>query len=102
LDTTATEATPRHASGRWPCWRQFASGFSPAPNKIVGSRRVANTAAKKSEAKAKGREIAIRRKVAHLIHNKDGTIGQHNSFGSDRAAARGSLRFAAGPPPCDG
>jgi hypothetical protein len=52
-------------------------------NKIEGSSRVANTAAKKAEAQAKGREMAIKRKVEHLIHNKDGTIGRRNSYGSD-------------------
>jgi hypothetical protein len=52
-------------------------------NKIEGSRRVANTAVKKTESQAKGREMAINRKVEHLIHNKDGTIGQRNSYGHD-------------------
>jgi hypothetical protein len=51
--------------------------------KIEGGRRVANTAAKKAEARAKGREMAIRRKVEHLIHNTDGTIGRRNSYGCD-------------------
>jgi hypothetical protein len=26
--------------------------------------------------------MAIKRKVEHLIHNKDGTIGRRNSYGS--------------------
>jgi Uncharacterized protein conserved in bacteria (DUF2188) len=52
-------------------------------NKIEGSRRVANTAVRKTEAQAKGREMAIRRKVEHLIHNKGGTIGQRNSYGTE-------------------
>jgi Uncharacterized protein conserved in bacteria (DUF2188) len=58
-------------------------------NKIEGSSRVANTALKKAEAQAKGREMAIRRRVAHLIHNKDGTIGQRNSHGSDPRRRKG-------------
>ena len=58
-------------------------------NKIEGSSRVANTALKKAEAQAKGREMAIRRKVEHLIHNKDGTIGRRNSYGSDPRRRKG-------------
>jgi Uncharacterized protein conserved in bacteria (DUF2188) len=58
-------------------------------NKIEGSRRVANTAASKAEARAKGREMTIRRKVEHLIHNKDGTIGQRNSYGADPRRRKG-------------
>jgi hypothetical protein len=58
-------------------------------NKIEGSSRVANTAPKKAEAQAKGREMAIKRKVEDLIHNKDGTIGQRNSYGSDPRRRKG-------------
>jgi uncharacterized protein DUF2188 len=58
-------------------------------NKIEGSSRVANTAAKKAEAQAKGREMAIKRKVEHLIHNKDGAIGKRNSYGSDPRRRKG-------------
>jgi hypothetical protein len=58
-------------------------------NKIEGSSRVANKAAKKADAQAKGREMAIKRKVEHLIHNKDGTIGRRNSYGSDPRRRKG-------------
>jgi uncharacterized protein DUF2188 len=58
-------------------------------NKIEGSSRVANTAAKKAEAQAKGREMAIKRKVEHLIHNKDGAIGKRNTYGSDPRRRKG-------------
>jgi hypothetical protein len=58
-------------------------------NKIEGSSRVANTAAKKAEAQAKGREMAIKRKVEHLVHNRDGTIGRRNSYGSDARRRKG-------------
>jgi uncharacterized protein (DUF2235 family) len=58
-------------------------------NKIEGSRRVANTAVKKAEAQAKGRQMAIKRKVEHLVHNKDGSIGKRDSFGSDRRRRKG-------------
>jgi Uncharacterized protein conserved in bacteria (DUF2188) len=64
-------------------------------NKIEGSRRVANTAAKKAEAQAKGRQMALRRKVEHLIHNKGGAIGQRNSYGRDPRKRKGELRVAA-------
>jgi hypothetical protein len=58
-------------------------------NKIEGSSRVGNTAAKKADAQAKGREMAIKRKVEHLIHNRDGTIGRRNSYGSDPRRRKG-------------
>jgi len=58
-------------------------------NKIEGSSRVANTALTKAEAQAKGREMAIKRKAEHLIHNKDGTIGQRNSYGPDPRRRKG-------------
>jgi hypothetical protein len=58
-------------------------------NKIEGSSRVANTALKKAEAQAKGREMAIKRKVEHLIHNRDGTIGRRNTYGPDARRRKG-------------
>jgi hypothetical protein len=33
--------------------------------------------------------MAITRTVEHLIHNKDGTIGQRNSYGADPRRRRG-------------
>jgi Uncharacterized protein conserved in bacteria (DUF2188) len=33
--------------------------------------------------------MAIKRKVEHRIHNKDGTIGQRNSYGSDPRRRKG-------------
>jgi hypothetical protein len=56
---------------------------------IECSRRVANTAAKQAEAQDKGREMAIRCRAEHLIHNKDGTIGQRNSYGADSRRRKG-------------
>jgi hypothetical protein len=58
-------------------------------NKVEGSSRVANTSRTKTEAQKQGREMAIKRKVEHLIHNKDGTIGQRNSYGSDPRRRKG-------------
>jgi hypothetical protein len=70
------------------------------PTRIEGSRRVANTAASKAEARAKGREMTIRRKVEHLIHNKDGTISA-TATGPIRADASGSWEPHAGEPERD-
>jgi uncharacterized protein (DUF2235 family) len=58
-------------------------------NKIEGSRRVANTALKKAEAQAKGREMAIKRRVEHLVHNKDGSVGKRDSYGRDSRRRKG-------------
>jgi Uncharacterized protein conserved in bacteria (DUF2188) len=70
-------------------------------NNVEGSRRVANTAVKKAEAQAKGREMAIKRKVEHFVHNKDGTIGQRNSYGADSRRRKGSWEPHAGEPERD-
>jgi hypothetical protein len=52
-------------------------------NKLEGSSRFLNRAATKREAQAAGRERARRDKVEHIIQNKDGQIGQRNSYGHD-------------------
>jgi len=52
-------------------------------NKVEGSARVANKHATRAEAQRKGREMAIRRKVEHLFHKRNGTIGGRNSYGND-------------------
>ncbi len=54
-----------------------------------GNERASNTAATKAEAQAVGREMATVREVEHVIKNKDGTIGQKNSFGNDPRQSRG-------------
>lgn len=59
-----------HQNGQW-------------KNKVEGSRRAANTAATKAEATAKGKQMAQKRHVEHIIRNKDGQIGQRNSYGND-------------------
>ena len=48
-------------------------------NGMEGSSRVASPARTKAEAQKQGREVAVKRKVEHLGHDKDGTIGQRNS-----------------------
>ena len=52
-------------------------------NKAEGNMRVSSTHRTKSAAQKRGRELAILRKVEHLIHNRDGTIGERNSYGND-------------------
>jgi Uncharacterized protein conserved in bacteria (DUF2188) len=58
-------------------------------NKLEGSSRYLNRAATKREAQEAGRERARKDKVEHVIQNKDGQIGQRNSYGSDAVRARG-------------
>lgn len=58
-------------------------------NKVEGNSRVSNTAATKAEAQAKGRDMARARQSEHLVHKKDGTIGQRNSYGNDPKSSKG-------------
>lgn len=52
-------------------------------NEREGSKRVSNTAPTKKDAQATGREMAKKDGVEHLVHKKDGTIGERNSYGND-------------------
>ncbi len=52
-------------------------------NRRAGSDRVSKTFATKTEAQAAGRGTARREGVEHLIHRRDGTIGERNSYGND-------------------
>ena len=65
-----------HRDGRW---------F----NEVEGGSRASNSADTKAEAQAKGRDMARRRKVEHLIHDKDGRIVTRNSYGSDPRRSKG-------------
>jgi hypothetical protein len=56
---------------------------------VQGSRRVANSAKMKTEAQAKGREMAMKRKVEPIIKNKDGSTGARNSYGNDPHPPKG-------------
>jgi hypothetical protein len=58
-------------------------------NRREGATRVSNTAPTKAEAQAKGREMARDAKTEHLIHNKNGEIGERNSYGSDPYPPKG-------------
>jgi len=58
-------------------------------NRREGSTRVTKKFATKAEAQAAGRETARRDKTEHLIHKRDGTVGQRNSYGNDPRGSRG-------------
>lgn len=49
-------------------------------NRREGASRVSQTFDTKREAQQTGRETARREHVEHLIHNKDGQIGERNSL----------------------
>lgn len=53
-------------------------------NKAEGNQRASSTGATKAEAEADGRRMAIDRGVEHFIHNKDGQIGERNTYPRSR------------------
>lgn len=53
-------------------------------NRVEGGERVSNTAPIKTEAQSTGRDMARDRGVEHLIHNRDGTIGERNTYPRSR------------------
>lgn len=53
-------------------------------NKAEGNSRASSSSSTKAEAQAKGREMAIERGVEHVIHNKDGKIGERNTYPRSR------------------
>jgi uncharacterized protein DUF2188 len=65
-----------HRDGRW-------------YNEVEGGQRASNSAETKAEAEKVGRDMARDRGVEHLIHNKDGKIGERNSYGNDPFPPRG-------------
>ncbi len=58
-------------------------------NKRAGSDKVSKVYGTKAEAQAAGRKTAMREKVEHFIHKKDGTIGERNSYGGDPRRRKG-------------
>jgi hypothetical protein len=58
-------------------------------NRREGASRVSQTFDTKREAQQTGRETARREHVEHLIHNKDGQIGERNSYGNDPYPPKG-------------
>ena len=58
-------------------------------NKVEGNSRPSNIHDTKDEAQREGREMAIRNKVEHLIHNQDHWVEERNSYRSDPASRVG-------------
>ena len=58
-------------------------------NRREGASRVSEMFPTKREAEQGGRETARRDHVEHLIHNKDGRIGERNSYGNDPFPPKG-------------
>lgn len=65
-----------HRNGRW-------------YNEVEGGKRASNSADTKAEAQKIGRDMSRDRGVEHVIHNKDGKIGERNSYGNDPFPPRG-------------
>lgn len=53
-------------------------------NKVEGNDRVSNTADTKADAQSTGRGMAIDRGQEHYVHNKDGQIGERNTYPRSR------------------
>jgi hypothetical protein len=53
---------------------------------VEGRLRISSTHKTKIAAQKRGREMAILRKVEHLIHNQDGSIRERNSYRRDPAS----------------
>ncbi len=58
-------------------------------NRREGSDRVSRKYATKEEARQAGRNTAKRQGTEHIIHKKNGTIGERNSYGKDPHPPRG-------------
>jgi hypothetical protein len=58
-------------------------------NKIEGETGDLGTFASRDEAIAKGRQLAMDRKVEHIIRRVDGTIGERNTYGHDPRDIKG-------------
>ena len=58
-------------------------------NRREGSDRVSKVYPTKKEAQQAGRATAKREGTEHLIHKRDGTIGERNSYGNDPYPPRG-------------
>lgn len=58
-------------------------------NKREGGTRASNHADTKAEAVKQGKELAKNSRTEHIIHNKDGKIGQKNSYGNDPFPPKG-------------
>lgn len=57
-------------------------------NKLPGGKKLSGHE-RKDTAQAAGRKQAIQRKAEHVVHKKDGTIGEKNSYGNDPRRSKG-------------
>jgi hypothetical protein len=53
-------------------------------NRVEGGQKALNTADRKGDAQAVGRQMAIDRGVEDVIKRLDGTIGEHNTYPRSR------------------
>ena len=53
-------------------------------NRVEGNERVSNTAPTKDQAQGRGRDMARDRGAEHLIHNRNGQIGERNTYPRSR------------------
>lgn len=58
-------------------------------NRREDAFRVSKRFDTKAEAQSAGRETARREKTEHIIHNRDGRIGERNSYGNDPYPPKG-------------
>jgi len=58
-------------------------------NRREGAERASGRFDTKAKAEAAGKQQAQRNHVEHIIKNKDGTIGERNSYGNDSHPPKG-------------
>lgn len=58
-------------------------------NRPQGNSRASNVHGTKAEAQGVGREMAMDRKVEHVIKGKDGAVQNKNSYGNDPHPPKG-------------
>nr|MCW2728571.1 hypothetical protein [Aeromicrobium sp.] len=58
-------------------------------NRIEGEEAPFHTSDTRERAVAAGKEEAKARKVEHLVHNQDGTVGERESYGNDPRDVKG-------------
>jgi ketosteroid isomerase-like protein len=58
-------------------------------NRRADAKRVSKVFATKAKAQAAGRKTAMRARVEHLIHSRDGKVAERNSYGNDPRRFKG-------------
>jgi hypothetical protein len=58
-------------------------------NRRAGSNRVSKQFDTKADAQAAGRATAKREGTEHVVHKRDGQIGERNSYGNDPYPPKG-------------